>query len=532
MPWTSHLRRIAQGIPFRLSLVFLLVFMGVGSASVWHLQANLGPTFLRMEHDNALRSAERVVGGLDAQLSNLNTLTRDWAYWDDMYRYAQKPTVPFEVSNMGPEALKNVNLMGVLILSPTGKTIGFKGMNLSNGKVLTPHVLVPYQSQLLAPLSAAQGVQTCGYARPEDVFILLCSNRISRSDGSGPAVGVVVMVRELSAATLKEVESQSKESFHLAALGADTYAESWPFPGFIHLSPGQLGVRYSASSLTLDYPLRDLAGVPITLVRLPLPRNLVEEGQAVTQSTARTMVAIALVTGFFLLLGVHFWLVLPIARLKRDIRVIHNTQRWDGTVRKNRSDELGELAGEVNGLLCVIHSQVQALEYLSMTDSLTGLANRRHFDQRLHDEIQRVKRTAQPLSVVVLDIDFFKQYNDHYGHPAGDLALQTMAQVLLGCTRQVDLTARLGGEEFAVLLPNTSEQAALDIAEKILKALCAQNVPHARSRVSTVLTTSAGVASLHPGPEAALMLVAHADQALYAAKAAGRNRALRFSGLP
>lgn len=512
-------------------MVFLLVFMGMAGGSIWHLQTSLGPTFLRMEHDNALRSAERVVGGLDAQLSNLNTLTRDWAFWDDMYQYALKPNAAFESSNMGVESMKNIGLIGVMVLSPEGAIVGFQGAVQSDAQALRAEDLTAYKAQLMAPLKEAQHGQQCGYLQPRSVLLFLCASRISRSNGSGEPTGVVVMVRELTAAALKEIENQSKESFQLLPLTQSTADEHWSEAALTHLPASRLDVNYSASALTLYYHLPDLAGKPIRTVRLPLTRALVEEGEAVTFRTARQMATIALVTGAMLLLAGHFWLVLPIARLKRDIRSIHKQKAWDTAVRQNRSDEVGALAREINGLLAVIHSQVQALESLSMTDALTGLPNRRHFDQRLADEIRRVQRKAQPLSVLMFDIDYFKQYNDHYGHPSGDVALQKFARVLRDCTRQVDLPARIGGEEFAVLLPDTSEAAALLIAEKILQTLRNAELPHAKSQVSRVLTASAGVASLREGVDAAATLLAQGDQALYAAKAAGRNQALIFSGL-
>ena len=512
-------------------MVFLLVFMGMAGGSIWHLQTSLGPTFLRMEHENARRSAERVVGGLDAQLSNLNTLTRDWAFWDDMYEYVQRPTPGFESSNMGVESMKNIGLIGVMVLSPQAAVVGFQGATQSNAQALRVEDLLRYRPQLMLPLKDLQRGQHCGYVQPQSVLLFLCASRISRSDGTGASTGVVVMVRELTGLALKEIENQSKESFRLLPLTQLSSDEQWQEAAMTHLPASLLDVNYSASSLSLNYHLPDLTGKPIRTVNIPLARTLVEEGQSVTLRTARQMATIALVTGAMLLLAAHFWLVLPIARLKRDIRAIQKQKSWENKVRQNRPDEIGALAREVNGLLAVIHSQVQELESLSMTDALTGLPNRRHFDQRLADEIRRVQRKAQALSVVVLDIDYFKQYNDHYGHPAGDVALQKVAQVLRDCTRQVDLPARTGGEEFAVLLPDTSEASALLIAEKILQALRDAGLPHVKSQVSGVLTASAGVASLREGADAATTLLAQGDQALYAAKAAGRNRALVFSGL-
>lgn len=530
----AHFSRIFRGIRFRMSMVFLGVFVGMAVASTWHLQSSMRPTFLRMEQGNAIQSAERVIGGLDAQLSNLNTLTKDWAYWDDMYQFARKPNAAFIASNLGAASLKHVDLLGVLMVSPQGELIGFKGLSQLNGHVLTPADFAPYQAEILATLTNDPSVRQCGYIQPKTSIVLVCSNRISRSDGSGEAPGVVVLARELTPAILQDIEKQSKEHFVLVdPTGAlpSSESERWSLGQLAHLRAGYLVARFTSDRLTVDYPLEDLAGKPIKTVRLPLSRTLIEEGDAVTSHTALQLAAIALVTGAFLLLGGHFWLVLPLARLKKDIRAIHKQKNWNATVLRDRKDEIGALAREVNGLLAVIRSQLGELEALSMTDALTGVANRRRFDQRLADEVARSQRTAQPCAVMILDLDYFKQYNDLYGHPVGDTALQRLARLMTQSIRQTDLPARIGGEEFAVLLPDTTEAAAILIAEKILGALRNAEIAHGGSKISSHLTASVGVAAATGGPMAGSLLLEQADQALYAAKAAGRDRVYSYSGL-
>lgn len=174
------------------------------------------------------------------------------------------------------------------------------------------------------------------------------------------------------------------------------------------------------------------------------------------------------------------------------------------------------------------------LQQLLRSDALTGIANRRHFDQRLTEEFRRAERGHYPLALLMLDIDAFKQYNDTYGHQAGDETLAKVAQTLaIFARRPGDVAARYGGEEFALILPGSSEENALSIAEEIVMNVFEQHLPHKSSRVSDRITVSIGVASVQPGidvPEAAL-LVANADQALYFAKGAGRNRARHWSSM-
>jgi diguanylate cyclase (GGDEF)-like protein/PAS domain S-box-containing protein len=166
------------------------------------------------------------------------------------------------------------------------------------------------------------------------------------------------------------------------------------------------------------------------------------------------------------------------------------------------------------------------LEMLSLTDGLTGIANRRMFDQRFETEWKDARRSRKPLSLVALDIDFFKQFNDGYGHLQGDECLQRIAQALKAIARRPrDLAARFGGEEFILLLPHTPADAALEIARACVQSLRDLRIPHAHSKAGGTVTASLGVGTTVVEPDAdAIDFLDAVDRALYAAKAAGRDR--------
>ena len=168
----------------------------------------------------------------------------------------------------------------------------------------------------------------------------------------------------------------------------------------------------------------------------------------------------------------------------------------------------------------------EALESLSSSDVLTGLANRRHFDTLLDTEWRMGIRNGTPLSIIFLDVDDFKAYNDHYGHHAGDVCLQKIAAVIQrSVNRPHDLCARYGGEEFIVLFPDTSQESALQVAEKIRKSIELEDLPHSYSRATSHVTISIGVASITPQMGMSQnSLVEMADHALYKAKELGRNQ--------
>ncbi|MBW4660373.1 MAG: diguanylate cyclase [Drouetiella hepatica Uher 2000/2452] len=212
---------------------------------------------------------------------------------------------------------------------------------------------------------------------------------------------------------------------------------------------------------------------------------------------------------------------LKLSRLQKQVQSQHEILQQQIRDRKTVEDAL-QLAN-------------QKLLHLVNTDELTHLANRRRFDDYMTHEWSRMIREQQPISLVFCDIDCFKQYNDTYGHQAGDTCLQNIATVLKATAkRSTDLPTRYGGEEMVVILPNTPAAGALQVAKEIQMGIRHLQIQHIASPVSRYVTLSFGVATLMPTMElAAKHLIAAADAALYQAKAEGRNRIVTadYSGI-
>lgn len=190
------------------------------------------------------------------------------------------------------------------------------------------------------------------------------------------------------------------------------------------------------------------------------------------------------------------------------------------------------VAARVRNQLALKRSQDRIRE-ISLLDGLTAIANRRRFDGHLREEWARAQRNGAPISLVMGDVDYFKRYNDHYGHAQGDACLREVARCFAGGVHRAgDLAARYGGEEFACLLPGTDLAGALVVAERIRELALGLSLPHAQSEVADIVTLSLGVACRIPeqGQDPSL-LVEQADAGLYRAKAEGRNRVcLRAEG--
>lgn len=167
---------------------------------------------------------------------------------------------------------------------------------------------------------------------------------------------------------------------------------------------------------------------------------------------------------------------------------------------------------------------LRQLDQLAKQDPLTGVANRRHFNIELERALAHSQENGAPLSLILIDVDYFKRFNDHYGHQVGDMCLKEVAQALKRSVRTPsDLVARYGGEEFVLLLPNTDSEAATAVAQRLQDGLASLQLEHLASDVAPWVTVSQGIASIVSG-EGASQLLERADQALYRAKESGRNQ--------
>lgn len=216
-------------------------------------------------------------------------------------------------------------------------------------------------------------------------------------------------------------------------------------------------------------------------------------------------------------------------------RASHDVQERLGAENEAMTAQAQELA-ETNRKLLEVQAQLEAqyrameaaneqLAAWAITDGMTSLANHRAFQEEMAREVARAQRANAPLSLLLLDVDYFKKYNDEFGHPAGDEVLKTVARLLQEVVREGDFTARYGGEEFAVILPDSDVETAAQVAERVRAAVEIHTFPH------RPVTVSIGVAQRHTSENAAAT-IQRADTALYEAKSAGRNRVVALEDVP
>jgi len=216
------------------------------------------------------------------------------------------------------------------------------------------------------------------------------------------------------------------------------------------------------------------------------------------------------------------YLTAPLRELARATSKVAGGEMLRVNIKRN--DEIGRLSDSFNIMVDAIKRRDEALKALATTDGLTAIYNHRYFKDALEKEVKSALRHNHPLSLLIADVDWFKNYNDRNGHTQGDMALRRIAGVFSANVREVDVAARYGGEEFAVILPETEGVEAVNIAERIRRHVQDERIPFEEDQPNGDMTVSIGVATLPSVAGDATALIVAADKALYRAKEQGRNR--------
>jgi len=226
----------------------------------------------------------------------------------------------------------------------------------------------------------------------------------------------------------------------------------------------------------------------------------------------------ATVVGTGMCLSSLWWLIRPLRSLAEAVKTYH-VDRTPIRMDLRQRDEIGLLATAVTAMVAEMETMVHRLRHQAMTDPLTGLGNRRWLGERTAQELARAARQSEPVSLILFDLDRFKAINDNHGHDVGDKVLVAAGEAIRNCVRPHDLAARIGGEEFCIVLPHTSRAEATVLAERLREALAKTEVsPLSRGR----MTASFGVYQALSG-EGLQQMLFMSDKALYEAKGSGRN---------
>ncbi len=265
-------------------------------------------------------------------------------------------------------------------------------------------------------------------------------------------------------------------------------------------------------------PLKDLDGSVVAFIHIPIPQDI--------KAGFRRIVIVGVFLGIFLLVCVIF-IILTLRtyykRIKEEVKYLALAIDSIGALKPDmlKLKELSFKNGEIGDVFKSILSTAESVIYSVFRDPLTGAYNRKFFFERLREELERVKRYKRPLSVALLDVDNFKRINDKFGHPFGDKVLKTIASLIMSRERSTDLFARVGGEEFGIILPETDIYGAQRVCERLRRDIENLNFDIAGEKVKVTVSFGATQAKETDTTES---LYERADRALYMAKRSGKNR--------
>lgn len=510
-----------MGIRAKLFWLYLLTFglmAGIASALLLSL---LQTKFLELEATQAEQMMTRLLRNFEAELTHLNDLNADWSNWDNMYDYAKNGNPTFLQEQLGAGALQSAKINFMAIIDPQGAVVAQQAFDLTKLQEIASTMFAPALQSVQGALKQDSLSKACGTFNLTETTLLLCWQPIRRTDHSGNYVGTLMMARVLDGLILERMRKQSAIDFDIIPIESSAALQIIRLPATLQAAQFD---RLRVGSHLVSAELLGLTGKPSLEVRMQVPDDISRNGNQVIRWVMSVMLLIVAINGGCLIVGVHVLLVSRIKSISSELKSISASTSWDRRIVSIAgNDELSSLGEDVNQLLEVIGEQVTSLESLTLTDPLTQIANRRAFDQRLTFEMDAHARSGLPLALLLLDVDYFKLYNDTYGHPAGDLALKFLGEILRQtASRPSDLPARLGGEEFALLLPNTDLEGAEALARRLFDRLREHNIPHACSLVANYLTVSIGGTTA--SNESLEAFVARADSAVYQSKSGGRNQ--------
>lgn len=525
--------------------IILGLFVALGCVDFVIQRYLIYSSFMELERQEAVENLRRIFFAIDRELTHLDLLCQDWAFWDDSFAFMQHGAEEFITSNLGQETQLVNRLSLVTYCTPDGSIVWSRALDVVDDIPISFDFMAEGRISPQHPISKHMNDRGGSGISPTAFGPLLFSvHPVLRSDESGPSNGFLIIGRLLDMSTVDILRQQTRISFNLVFPVAHN-----GFPPAQRKADDELNgknvsyaIEQQGDFLRVCSAYHDRNGKAIFGVNYQVPREITKKGLA----SMRYAAILVVVSGAAILVMLNYLLLIvvlrPVQRMTEHAARLERDGDYSARLHMNRKDEIGRLARSFDAMVQTVSERTEELKranerltQLSMLDGLTGIPNRRMFDMYFKQEWRRAMREKTSLAVILLDVDFFKQFNDHRGHQQGDACLIDVAAVLQQqIHRPADLAARYGGEEFAVVLPDTDAEGACRLAENIRLAVQELRIEHGASRISPWITVSLGVATMVPRLEQGDFgmdeLLKQADEALYAAKGQGRNRVHRAAG--
>jgi diguanylate cyclase (GGDEF)-like protein len=517
-----------MGLRVKIIASLLAILAVLAAVSIQFLQSQLSTEFAAQERLQVEKDMRRLLAALDYQMTEVDVILGSWSNFTGLYEYVAQPDAHFRTTELTASALRAAHFDWLIVTNTQHQITELVEVPREDGSLPLHRVKAEAGSVALSKLSTllASKPHGCGIFGLGDYLGFLCFRPLLRSDVQGPARGSVIIGRRVTPEVQRAIGQETGLPFELEVSPQKPGATDAPVTLTTLIGRGAVQVQEHADHLDGLFPIIGVAGRHIGQVRMHWPRTSrlqMEEAQA---SVLKIVMLLIGATGLSTLLIVDRLVVQRLRRIQQDLARILAQEDWAGEIKTSGHDEIADLARFANTMMAEVQKKMVQLREMALRDTMTGLANRRKFDEHMQRALAQFQRDQAGCALILLDVDYFKRFNDLYGHPAGDKALIQVAQCLSTAARRpTDLAARLGGEEFALLLEHTDVTGARECAERARSLLLQSVIVHAGNPSVGFVTLSAGIALFSAGdtPDS---VYARADAALYAAKSAGRNRVL------
>jgi diguanylate cyclase (GGDEF)-like protein len=519
--WKSEMRIRTQILLVVVTIVAVVSVIGVLVASDVAFQGLKARENLEVEE-----TLRRAGAAITMQVDQLARTSKDWAVWDDSYGFMVGRNPEFVQANLTTTALESLGVDFIGFVDRSGKVVEVVSLDASAGTVPSLPEAVNqmlaseptlFQSGVAGSLAASQGP------------LILATQPITRSDGTGPSTGTFVIGKYLGKDEIHLLADLTGADVSVAATqAAGSVSQAEPAGSGSQSGPGVVIAPTSKDSVTGRTQVQGLDGKSAFGISITQPRTTM----ILAQRTSMYLVLAGALATLALIIGVLFAVDRRVTRrlekLDADVMAVSHSSDFDGRVSAEGDDEIAALADNINLMLAALQEAQEKLEELATHDALTMLYNRRRFEEDLDRELVEHARLGTRGALLWLDIDNFKEVNDSLGHAAGDQILVEFAQELASETRGYATLARIGGDEFALILPTADNTEAEKAADRLINLLREQ-VFRVGARAIHV-QVSVGIA-LYPdhGTDADALSVA-ADIAMYEAKESGGNSYRVYSG--
>ena len=500
--------RLKLTSPGMLLILAIVMAGGIVLLDTFYLRPHVEAQKNATLHEQAVRIVQTSQQAVGRELDVLGTASAGFAKTREIRRFLAAKTQDLQFRTFARQTFGGTGITGAWLTAPSGRVLG--AWSDAHADSAQPESELAVARQTIRKAGYPQHEVDRGLVRLSESVMLFACQQVFRDPNSTESIGRLWLVRTFDPA-LRQRLSQT--------IGGQLFiVKSEVLPESVHAQAASSQALWliDKSRLAVAWLAADPTGQPIGYFRADFPIVQIH-GQAVA---ARRMILITLSLSvglvILVIMGIHILITGPVVRLLNRLQKLDTGEGYREALTRN-------LHGEPLVLARRLESAFEKLARMSKTDELTGLANRRRFEEVLELFYHQSRRYNRPMSLITMDVDFFKAVNDAAGHQAGDELLKVVAAAIEDACRKADLPARLGGDEFSILLPETLAVDARQVADRVLHAVSAK--PIKAKSIEVNVTVSVGITDLNASeidcPEA---MQALADRALYTAKELGRNR--------